>query len=130
MLGRRLVSTAIIAIWLVLLFFLSIPIREQIAHTYHHILTSPEYLNVITKDYSLQILGSGDYLKPDHGFLFYIFWGFIWFVPFAILFFTWRIKEPSHLLEFFFYSWLSYFLAMSLLFLLAIYGLVLPFLYL
>ena len=130
MLGRRLVSTAIVAIWLVLLFFLSIPIREQFSHTYHHFLTSPEHLNVITKDYSLQILGSGDYLKSDHGFLFYIFWGIIWLVPFAILFFTWRIKEPSHLLEFLFYSWLSYFLAMSFLFLLAIFGLILPFLYL
>ena len=129
MLGRRLVSTAIIAMWFVLLFFLSIPIREQVAHTYHHFLSSPEHLNVITKDYSLQILGSGDYLEPDHDFLFYIFWGFIWLVPFAILFFTWRIKESSHLLEFLFYSWFAYFLIVSFLFLLAIFGLILPFLY-
>jgi hypothetical protein len=130
MLGRRLVSTITIVLWLVFLFFLSIPIREQIAHTYHHLLPSPEHLHVITKDYSLAILGSGDYLNPDHGFLFYIFWGGIWLVPLAMLFFTWRIKEPSDLLEFLFYSWLSYLFVTSFLFLLAIFGLILPFLYL
>ena len=130
MLGRRLVSTAIIAVWLVFLFFLSIPIREEIAHTYHHFLSSPEHLNNITKDYALQVIGSGDYLNTDNSILFYLFWGFIWLVPFAFLLFTWRIKDPSHLLEFLFYSWLAYLFIISLLFLLAIFGLILPFLYL
>ncbi len=130
MLGRRLVATAIIAIWIVLLFFLSVPIREEIAHTYHHFLNSSEDLNILTKDYSLQILGSGDYLNSDNSFLFYFFWGFIWLIPFVMLIFTWRIKEPSFLLEFLFYSWLSYLFITSFLFLLAIYGLILPLLYL
>ena len=129
MLGRRLVSTAIIAVWLVLLFFVSIPIREEIAYTYQHLLGSPEHLSVITKDYALSILGAGVFQDQHHSFLFYICWGFIWIVPFIILIFTWRIAEPSLLLEFSFYSWLAYLLIFFFLLLLAAFGLVLPFLY-
>ena len=128
MLKKRILSTIIIAVWFVFLFLLSGPIREDISHTYHHILGSNEHLNTFTKSYSLQILGPGDYLSSDKGFVFYLFWGLIWIIPFAILFFTWQIKDPLHLLEFLFYSWLLYLVISVLLFLLAIFNLALPFL--
>ena len=135
MLNRRSFSTIIIAIWLILLFFLSVPIREDISHTYHIIIASsgigsPENLPALTREYSLRILGSGNHLASNTNIFFYLFWGFIWVVPLIILFFTWRIKESLRLIEFLLYSWLSYLFLMALLFILAMYGLIMPFLYL
>lgn len=130
MLGRRLASTFAVVIWLIFLFFLSIPIREDIAHTYYHHLPSTEYLSVLTTQFALPILGSNEVLNPEHSIRFYLFWGLIWVVPLTILVFSWRIKEPLILLEFLFYAWLSYLPAICVLFLLAAFGLVLPFLYL
>jgi len=75
MLGRRLASTFAVVIWLIFLFFLSIPIREDIAHTYYHHLPSTEYLSVLTTQFALPILGSNEVLNPEHSIRFYIVLG-------------------------------------------------------
>ena len=135
MMNRRLVSTIIITLWLIFLFFLSVPIREEISCTYHTIIASSKFnslgsLPTLTKEYTLRILGSGNLLVSNTDIFFYLFWGFIWVVPFIMLFFTWRIKEPIRLMEFLLYSWLGYLFLMAFLFILAIFGLIGPFLYL
>jgi hypothetical protein len=130
MIGRRLMSTGIVTLWLIFLFLLSIPIREDISHFYHYLIGSTTELPALTKAYSMRILGAGNYLASNKDGFFYLFWGFIWAVPLIILFFSWRLKEPSHLTEFLLYSWLTYLLLSVFLFFMAIYGLLLPFLHL
>lgn len=132
MLTRRLVATAIVAIWLVLVYLVFLPIREDLSHTYHHIIDATTELPALTKDYSLRILGTGDYLSEgnERDWLFYLFWGFVGAFPVFILLGSWMIKTPLHLLEFLLYSWAFYFTAVASLFTIALYGLILPFLHL
>jgi hypothetical protein len=108
MLGRRLISTAIVTLWLVFLFMLSIPVRENVAHSYHQFIGSGGGLPALTKEYSLRILGTGDYLSANKDVFFYLFWGILWAVPLLILIYSWIIQEPVHLTEFLLYSWLTY----------------------
>ena len=130
MIGKRLISTAIVTVWLIFVFLLSIPIREDIAHFYHHLIGSATELPTLTKAYSLRVLGTGNYLAYNKDFFFYLFWGFTWAVPLVMLFFSWRLKKPSQLTEFLFYSWISYLLLVASLLFIALYGLLMPFLYL
>jgi hypothetical protein len=130
MLGRRLISTGIIVLWLVFLFLLSTPIREDISHSYRHLVGSSAELPSLTKAYSLRILGAGNYLSSNKDRFFYLFWAVIWAVPLVILFFTWRIEEALQLNEFLMYSWLIYISLFVFLFVIALYGLLMPFLHL
>ena len=130
MLTRRLISTAIVALWLVFLFLLSIPVREDISHSYRHLIGSSQQLPTLTKSYSLRILSSGDRLSTNRDGFFYLFWGVVWAVPVVILLFTWRTKEAKQLNEFLLYSWLFYISLCAFLFMIALYGLLVPFLYL
>ena len=128
MLRRKILSTIIIAVWVVILFFLFIPIREEISHTYHHLVGASGELPLLTRAYSLEILGPGDYLDSEYSFVFFLFWGFLWLVPFTMLFFTWRSKDSAALLEYLFYSWLLYLLITFLLIIFALFGMIMPFL--
>ncbi len=130
MLRRRLISTAIITLWLVFLFLLSIPVREDISHSYHQFIGSEGDLPALTKEYSLRILGTGNYLSSNKDHLFYLFWGILWAVPLLILIYSWIIKEQVRLAEFLLYSWLTYLLLFVFLMVMALYGLLVPFLHL
>jgi len=129
MLLRRWISTAIIAIWLVFLFFLYVPIREDVARLAADLIDSSVELPLLTRDFTLRILGSGNDFSPHENSLFYLFWGVLWAIPLGMLFFVWRIKTQLKLMEFLLLSWLSYLFLCTLLFILALYGLILPFLY-
>ena len=130
MLRRRLISTAIVTLWLVFLFLLSIPVREDISHSYHQLIGSGGDLPALTKEYSLRILGTGNYLSSNKHVFFYLFWGILWAVPLLVLIYSWIIKEQVHLTEFLLYSWLTYLLLFVFLLVMALYGLLMPFLHL
>lgn len=127
MLVRRLISTGMVALWLVFLFLLSVPFREEFSHFYHHLIPSSMELPLLTKAYSLRILGTGNYLSANTDRFFYLFWGVVWAPPFAILYFTWKAREPALLTEFLLYSWMTYLLLCNFLLFIALYGLFLPF---
>ena len=127
MLGRRLISTAIVTLWLVFLLLLSVPIREDVAHSYHQLIGSAGELPSLTREYSLRILGMGNYLSANKDGFFYLFWGILWVVPLLILFFSWTIKEPVRLSEFLLYTWIAYLLLSVFLLVMALYGLLMPF---
>ncbi len=128
MLARRVISSGIIALWLIFLFFVSVPIREEIAHHYYHQIDISAELPLLTKCFSLRILGTGDYLSSNGDVFFYLFWCAVWAVPVMILCCVWRIKEPLLLTEFLLYSWISYLFFCIFSFSIALYGLFMPFL--
>lgn len=126
---RKVIASGFIAVWMVFLFFFSVPIREDVSRLAHHFIDSSAELPLLTRNFSMRILGAGDSFSSSGDSLFYFFWGVLWVVPLGVLFFVWRIKSPLKLMEFLFYSWMSYLLICILLFSLVLYGLFLPFLY-
>ena len=103
-----------------------LPVRTELAYSYHHWLGDSIALPGLTRGFSLVVLGPGG-LEGSPTALYYAFWAAVFLPPAVLAWRTWT--DPSELatLQRFVYWGSSYALAVGLAYLLVLFGLWLPF---
>ena len=126
--SKKVFAGAAIALWLVVLAFVSGPMRWEFQHTYAHWIGDLDgnTLPTLTGTVSLPILGIGE---PGLGRLLVrcVFWGVVWLVPCAIIFVVCRAKTRQNLVEALLLSAIGYVAALALFSAVLMLGLWLPF---
>lgn len=115
-----------IALWLVLLFFVSIFLRDEFSHTYLHWIKGLE-LPFLTRGLSAPVLGIPQVSGATARHTAWLFWGVLWLAP--VILAVAVIRAPDEQAAF--RIWVSwgplYAIAVLLAFFLVIVGLWLPF---
>ena len=106
---RRLLLSAVLMFWCVVLWFLSVPVRHEVSHTYHHWLADiteghKEELPSLTIHVSLPILGDELHVDTTRSPLFYLYWSLLWFATVAIGVAVWIPRDSQRLMEVWVYS--------------------------
>jgi hypothetical protein len=130
---RRAVLTFALLLWCGGLWFLSVPLRQDISHTYHHWLgeliggNAHGTLPSLTLRVSMPILGNDRGLETGQSPLFYVFWSLMWLGPLLLGAAVWAIRSPGRLLEAWVYSASIYAMMVITAAIVVIAGLWLPF---
>ena len=126
MLTRRLIALASLLIWLLILAFLTGPVRSEYAHTYAHRIQPLDSIPVITNVVGLRLLGLGRSTFLANVVV-VVMCGVTWIGPIVLLVQSWRVDTREMLSDWLLYGGLLYATIMGLFLLLVAFSLWLPF---
>ena len=125
--SNKILATLVIGLWLVVLGFVSGPMRWEFQHTYAHwIEGAGADLPSLTKSFALPVLGLGS-SGAGAVLLRCLVWSVSWLLPLFLLVRVWRSASRLRLVEVVLMGGLGYGSAMALLTALLALGLWLPF---